>query len=215
MNCSEAMELISSRLDGALSPAEEDALQAHLAQCASCRSVQAELSQLNSDLAALSCEPPQALHARVMREVRQKSRRKKDQRAVLRFVGAMAAAAALLAVLAGSHLLSLPGFGDDTMVSMIGVSIARPEKEKSPLQQAEEAAAALAEETGCRVLVALGYAPALEAEAEALPQGMALYKMSREELDALEKELSGAYELSVFDAPGAQTQGYLLCVDES
>lgn len=132
MNCSEAMELISSRLDGALSPAEEDALQAHLAQCASCRSVQAELSQLNSDLAALSCEPPQALHARVMREVRQKSRRKKDQRAVLRFVGAMAAAAALLAVLAGSHLLSLPGFGDDTMVSMIGVSIARPEKKRAP-----------------------------------------------------------------------------------
>lgn len=45
-----------------------------------------------------------------MREIRRETRRKKERKPLLRFVGVMAAAAALLAVLAGFELVNLPGF---------------------------------------------------------------------------------------------------------
>lgn len=218
MNCSEAMELISSRLDGVLSPEEDEKLSAHLAQCAQCRAVAQELSQLNFDLAALSCEPPKALHEGVMRQVRRKSRRRKDQRAVLRFAGAMAAAAAVLAVLAGLHLVSLPGFGaGNASVSMVELSAHPPAEQQTLFAQAEQEAARLSEATGQRVLVISGYSPeAARVEDAALSEGLSLYALSAQELEELERTLAGTYEMKAFgEADAAQTQGYLLCVDES
>lgn len=55
MQCSSWDELMSLRLDGLLSPAQEQQLQAHLADCQTCRGRLAVLSHLSSRLKA---EPP-------------------------------------------------------------------------------------------------------------------------------------------------------------
>ena len=46
MNCEQALEAISARLDGALSEEENRELEAHLASCASCRALLKELTEL-------------------------------------------------------------------------------------------------------------------------------------------------------------------------
>ena len=44
MNCEQALEAISARLDGALSEEENRELETHLASCASCRALLKELT---------------------------------------------------------------------------------------------------------------------------------------------------------------------------
>ena len=46
MNCEQALEAISARLDGALSEEENRELETHLASCASCRALLKELTEL-------------------------------------------------------------------------------------------------------------------------------------------------------------------------
>ena len=46
MNCEQALEAISARLDGALSEEENRELEAHLASCASCRDHNTDLLSL-------------------------------------------------------------------------------------------------------------------------------------------------------------------------
>ena len=48
ITCDEALELISARLDGALSPDGEAALEAHLAQCPACGALLADLEEILS-----------------------------------------------------------------------------------------------------------------------------------------------------------------------
>ena len=104
ITCDQALELLSAQLDGAMTIEEQTALQEHLAACPECRRIQSELKMAEEALPELQQEPPKLLHDTVMREIRRETRRKKERKPLLRFVGAMAAAAALLAVLAGSSL---------------------------------------------------------------------------------------------------------------
>ena len=53
MNCEQALEAISARLDGALSEEENRELEAHLASCASCRALLKELTELEEGLETL------------------------------------------------------------------------------------------------------------------------------------------------------------------
>ena len=101
ITCNEALELLSAQLDGAITIEEQTALQEHLAACPECRRIQGELKMAEEALPELQQEPPKLLHDAVMREIRRETRRKKERKPLLRFVGVMAAAAALLAVLAG------------------------------------------------------------------------------------------------------------------
>ena len=50
MNCEEAKAHMSASLDGALSPAEEEALAAHLAICPACADLMKTLSPICTDL---------------------------------------------------------------------------------------------------------------------------------------------------------------------
>ena len=101
ITCNEALELLSVQLDGAITIEEQTALQEHLAACPECRRIQSELKMAEEALPELQQEPPKLLHDAVMQEIRRETRRKKERKTLLHFVGVMAAAAALLAVLAG------------------------------------------------------------------------------------------------------------------
>ena len=69
-HCDEYSELISASLDGALSPAETEKLNAHLAQCPDCRALLEELSALHAALSDLPpVEVPSGLTERIMAAV--------------------------------------------------------------------------------------------------------------------------------------------------
>lgn len=70
MQCQEALEMLSPYLDGALNPAENAAVQSHLACCSACN---AELEQLRSCLALLQelpdVAPPAGFRAGLMEKI--------------------------------------------------------------------------------------------------------------------------------------------------
>ena len=70
MNCEQALEAISARLDGALSEEENRELETHLASCASCRALLKELTELEEGLETLPVEAPETLAPSVMRTIR-------------------------------------------------------------------------------------------------------------------------------------------------
>ena len=70
MNCEQALEAISARLDGALGEEENRELEAHLASCASCRALLKELTELEEGLETLPVEAPETLAPSVMRTIR-------------------------------------------------------------------------------------------------------------------------------------------------
>jgi len=75
MLCPEASELISLRLDMALSASDEEALQEHLASCEACRAMSRELQRVD-DLfkGATLVAPPPLLAQRVLGQVRRRNR---------------------------------------------------------------------------------------------------------------------------------------------
>lgn len=104
ITCNEALELLSVQLDGAITIEEQTALQEHLAACPECRRIQSELKMAEEALPELQQEPPKLLHDAVMQEIRRETRRKKERKTLLRFVGAMAAARRCLPYWRGSSL---------------------------------------------------------------------------------------------------------------
>ena len=64
-NCSEYRELISASLDGALTPEEQEKLDAHLSECLDCRTMWEQLSALEPELMELS-EPSEGFADRVL-----------------------------------------------------------------------------------------------------------------------------------------------------
>lgn len=212
MKCSEAIELISSRLDGVISPEEDEKLTAHLAQCEQCRALEKELARLDALLPELEAEPPQALHEGVMREVKKQSRQKKEQRKIISFVSMLAAAAALFAVLAGFDIVKLPELGgSDMAVSMVGLW-SGSEKTLSA-EEARRIAEDLARKTGCHVLLVCGEAP--EAGEEVLdaevPDWLTLKKMTERELQAQKAALAENIQTESFGEAGEMdATAYLL-----
>ncbi len=171
ITCKEALELLSAQLDGAITIEEQAALDAHLASCPECRRIQNELRLADEALPGLQQEPPQLLHDAVMQKIRRETRQKKERKPLLRFVGVMAAVAALLAVLAGFHLIRLPGFDSgEASVSMGDTLFPRA-------QSAKEYAEQLARQTGCRVILVEHCAPedtaryVYKARSRRVPQG--------------------------------------------
>lgn len=107
MNIHEQMqERISLLLDGALSPAEETALRAHLAECPDCAAFYEAFSALSSFVGGDLEEPPETLRANVMAKLRRDEIRRRSARGPARgWIGFAAVAAVLaLVVLVGPAL---------------------------------------------------------------------------------------------------------------
>lgn len=119
MNCEEALELLSARLDGELPPEEAERLQAHLAVCPACRAVEAAYGALNDDLAALAEEPPAALCENVMAAVRRERQTARSRRR-----GGVAVAAAAAALLLVLGVTRLPALQSDPAARPATVSLA-------------------------------------------------------------------------------------------
>ena len=105
--------LLSGHMDGCNTPEEEQALQAHLAECADCRQALEDYKKLDKFLLATRQAAPADFTANVMRAVEAEPRRSepaKKRRLPFGFATAAAAVAAvlLLAVNAGW----LPGMGN-------------------------------------------------------------------------------------------------------
>jgi hypothetical protein len=67
LSCGEARALLDERLDGALAPAEEEVLAAHLEGCAPCRAAAAALGRVHSILGEPGpADPGEAFTARVV-----------------------------------------------------------------------------------------------------------------------------------------------------
>ena len=72
MNCDKYLELLSARLDGALSGSEERELEAHLESCPACRTAGAQLAALQSAFAGLEELPaPESFTQDVMDRIRE------------------------------------------------------------------------------------------------------------------------------------------------
>ena len=121
----------------------------------------------------------------------------------------MAAAAALLAVLAGFKLVSLPGFDHGEAAVSIGDSLFP--KTDSARKYAEE----LSKQTGCRVILVEHCTPeALGGGFAKLDNGIYRRELSEAELDALEANLDSSYAMIICGANGeAEDSAYLLCTD--
>ena len=160
-------------------------------------------------LPGLQQEPPQLLHDAVMQKIRRETRQKKERKPLLRFVGVMAAVAALLAVLAGFHLIRLPGFDSgEASVSMGDTLFPRA-------QSAKEYAEQLARQTGCRVILVEHCSPEeLPGTFEQLKNGIYRRELTEAALDELEAAIGSEYAIIICGARGAADDtAYLLCTN--
>lgn len=125
----------------------------------------------------------------------------------MRFVGVMAAVAALLAVLAGFHLIRLPGFDSgEASVSMGDTLFPRAQSAKKYAEQ-------LARQTGCRVLLIEHCSPEeLPGTFEQLKNGIYRRELTEAALDELEAAIGSEYAITICGARGAaEDTAYLLC----
>lgn len=111
MNCNEARDLLSAKLDGELSPEELANLEVHLASCKECQSIYEAYCALDADLAELA-EPPATLRESVMETIRrEKVVTFPKKRWMFGSGTAIAAVAAMLVLVIGGYI---PGFSSDS-----------------------------------------------------------------------------------------------------
>ena len=106
LDCEQALELISAKLDGALTAEESAQLEEHLAACPACRALLADFEELHMELPRLAAQPPADLKDNIMAEVRRSKvtpfQGKKKQ---WRWRSLASLAAVLVLVLVGSSAL--------------------------------------------------------------------------------------------------------------
>lgn len=105
--CEHWEELLSARLDGPLTPEENQQLDEHLAACPRCRQYARELEETQKALQAWAAEPPPAVAGAILDAVQQEPRpARRPRRAWM----SLAAAAVLALVIWGA--VQLPGAGE-------------------------------------------------------------------------------------------------------
>lgn len=107
--CDQFLPNLCAWLDGELDEEESAAMEAHVAQCASCRALAAQYRRLDAAMAAV--EPPAGLHEHIMRGISAHHSPKAKRRFAFGSATAVAAAAAALLLAVGSGLITLPQWG--------------------------------------------------------------------------------------------------------
>lgn len=153
MNCEQAAELMSAMLDGELTPQEQQALSAHLAQCEQCRALLEALRAADAAFKNEQSEPPACLREHVMAQIHRQSAQSKRRSVRNRVLGALAvAAAAAFILLSALDVIHLPGMNE---VSHASVSVGQSMQDMLPqtAQTPEEAAQQLCRQSDCTVLL--------------------------------------------------------------
>ena len=134
MNCERCLEQLSARLDGELPAGEAAELEAHLAQCSSCRALAQQLEQLHGDFPALEeLEAPAGFAQGVMDRVRTEKPAGRliplFRRPQFKALAGLAACAALCIGLYGAGQLgnTAPDLGELSTDSSIGLYSLAPE----------------------------------------------------------------------------------------
>lgn len=90
MSCGKYLDLISARLDGALSPEDEHALTAHLSQCPACRAIAEDMNGLHSALSHVGqVDAPADLSQAVLSKIQ--SERQQTRHRMVRRLATLAA----------------------------------------------------------------------------------------------------------------------------
>ena len=126
-DCEKYQELISAMLDGEISAAEREELEAHVAGCADCAFVYSAFSALSEGLSHALEEPPERLRENVMAELR-RDEIKKSSRRLSRPLKTLLAAAACMALAVGFWALG-PGAAQKTEDSLLDAGQAAPAAE--------------------------------------------------------------------------------------
>lgn len=106
LDCEQALELISAKLDGALTTEESAALEGHLAACPACRALLADFETLHEELPRLADQPPAGMKQDIMMAVRQsKATPFQGKKRQWRWKSLASLAAVLVLVFVGSNAL--------------------------------------------------------------------------------------------------------------
>ena len=116
MDCDRFLELLSARLDGALTEEEERELEEHLTACPDCRAAGTQLAALQEAFSELEEVPaPEGFAQGVMDRIREESRPKVIPLFKRPQVRALAGLAACLVVVAGLYGESRPRYWEKTV----------------------------------------------------------------------------------------------------
>lgn len=117
MGCGHFIQLLSARLDGALTEQEAHKLEAHLAQCPACRALASQLAAMRDSFETLEDVPaPEGFARGVMDRIRVEERKKKTVPLFRRawFRGAVGLAACLV-LCVGIYRAGFPGRSEDAV----------------------------------------------------------------------------------------------------
>ena len=201
--CEYYQQLISQRLDGELTAAQEHELAEHLSRCADCRAVDAAFRALSEGFADSAEDAPADLCENVMGEIRRENIRKTNKRGSKRtwrsllataacFALICAAAATALPMLARSNASTASMQASDTAneITGSGADAAMP-ADAAPAEEPESAAEQRAKADGSMLYT-------MESASEA---GAASYNVSADELGRFVEMLSdGASESAMPEA---------------
>ena len=139
MNCEQIYELLSARLDGALSAEDEARLQAHLDACPDCRRLYEAMASIEEKTAELAVPAPEGLKRGVMYRIRQESGKQKKKRGYWGAGTGFGLIAAVLVLLVGTGVIRLPRPQTAAKASAGGATVSQPSPSaEKPAQPAEE-----------------------------------------------------------------------------
>ncbi len=139
MNCEQIYELLSARLDGALSAEDEARLQAHLDACPDCRRLYEAMASIEKKTAELAVPAPEGLKRGVMYRIRQESGKQKKKRGYWGAGTGFGLIAAVLVLLVGTGVIRLPRPQTAAKASAGGATVSHPSPSaEKPAQPAEE-----------------------------------------------------------------------------
>lgn len=139
MNCEQIYELLSARLDGALSAEDEARVQAHLDACPDCRRLYEAMASIEKKTAELAVPAPEGLKRGVMYRIRQESGKQKKKRGYWGAGTGFGLIAAVLVLLVGTGVIRLPRPQTAAKSSVVGATVSHPSPSaEKPAQPAEE-----------------------------------------------------------------------------
>ena len=139
MNCEQIYELLSARLDRALSVEDEARVQAHLDACPDCRRLYEAMASIEKKTAELAVPAPEGLKRGVMYRIRQESGKQKKKRGYWGAGTGFGLIAAVLVLLVGTGVIRLPRPQTAAKASAGGATVSHPSPSaEKPAQPAEE-----------------------------------------------------------------------------
>lgn len=139
MNCEQIYELLSARLDGALSVEDEARVQAHLDACPDCRRLYEAMASIEKKTAELAVPAPEGLKRGVMYRIRQESGKQKKKRGYWGAGTGFGLIAAVLVLLVGTGVIRLPRPQTAAKSSVVGATVSHPSPSaEKPAQPSEE-----------------------------------------------------------------------------